>query len=172
MRSERSEHGSEDRRQGSLPAATSQEARATRGNARAAQAAIKGRTSDHQRIRDQRERGEGVVKLYIWGKAPNPRRVLIYLEEKGIDVPLEDVGGGKGRLKPEYLARYPQATVPMLELDDGTQIGEAMAICRYFEELHPDPPLMGTDAAPRSIVEMWEGRADEGGVLPGAARFR
>src|ERR1043166_1696920 len=106
MRSERSEHGSEDGRQGSLPAATSQEARATRGNARAAQAAIKCKTSDHQRIRDQRERGEGVVKLYIWGKAPNPRRVLIYLEEKGIDVPLEDVGGGKGLFKTRDTPRF------------------------------------------------------------------
>jgi len=112
------------------------------------------------------------VKLYIWGKAPNPRRVLIYLEEKGIDVPLEDVGGGKGRLKPEYLARYPQATVPMLELDDGTQIGEAMAICRYFEELHPDPPLMGTDARDKAIVEMWERRAYEEGLLAVAEIFR
>ena len=105
------------------------------------------------------------MKLYVWGKAPNPRRVLIYLEEKGIDVPLEDVGGGKGRLKPEYLARYPQATVPMLELDDGTQIGEAMAICRYFEELHPEPPLMGVDARDKAIVEMWERRAYEEGLL-------
>ena len=112
------------------------------------------------------------MKLYVWGKAPNPRRVLIYLEEKGIDVPLEDVGGGKGRLKPEYLARYPQATVPMLELDDGTQIGEAMAICRYFEELHPDPPLMGTDARDKAIVEMWERRAYEEGLLAVAEIFR
>jgi glutathione S-transferase len=112
------------------------------------------------------------MKLYVWSKAPNPRRVLIYLEEKGIDVPLEDVGGGKGRLKPEYLARYPQATVPMLELDDGTPIGEAMAICRYFEELHPDPPLMGTDARDKAIVEMWERRAYEEGLLAVAEIFR
>ena len=73
------------------------------------------------------------MKLYVWHKAPNPRRVLIYLAEKGLEIPTEDAGGGKGRLKPEYVARYPQATVPMLELDDGTQIGEAMAICRYLE---------------------------------------
>jgi glutathione S-transferase len=112
------------------------------------------------------------MKLYVWNKAPNPRRVLIYLAEKGIDVPLEDVGGGKGRLKSEYLARYPQATVPMLELDDGTQIGEAMAICRYFEELHPEPPLMGTDARDKAIVEMWERRAYEEGLLAVAEIFR
>jgi glutathione S-transferase len=112
------------------------------------------------------------VKLYVWGKAPNPRRVLIYLAEKGIDVPLEDVGGGKGRLKAEYIARYPQATVPMLELDDGTQIGEAMAICRYFEEVHRAPPLMGTDARDKAVVEMWERRAYEEGLLAVAEIFR
>jgi glutathione S-transferase len=112
------------------------------------------------------------MKLYVWHKAPNPRRVLIYLAEKGIEVPLEDVGGDKARLKPQYVARYPQATVPMLELDDGTQIGEAMAICRYFEELHPDPPLMGGDAREKSIVEMWERRAYEEGLIPAAEIFR
>ncbi len=112
------------------------------------------------------------MKLYVWRKAPNPRRTLIYLAEKGIDVPLEDVGGGKGRLKPEYVARYPQATVPMLELDDGTQIGEAMAICRYFEEIHPEPALMGVDARDKAIVEMWERRAYEEGLLAVAEVLR
>jgi glutathione S-transferase len=112
------------------------------------------------------------VKLYVWHKAPNPRRVLLYLAEKGIAVPLEDVGGDKACLKPEYVARYPQATVPMLELDDGMQIGEAMAICRYFEEVHPDPPLMGRDAREKAIVEMWERRAYEEGLIPAAEIFR
>jgi glutathione S-transferase len=112
------------------------------------------------------------VKLYVWQKAPNPRRTLIFIAEKGIDVPTEDVGGAKGKLKPEYVARYPQATVPMLELDDGTQIGEAMAICRYLEELHPDPPLMGVDARDRALVDMWERRAYEEGLLAVAEVFR
>ena len=112
------------------------------------------------------------MKLYVWQKAPNPRRTLIFIAEKGLDLPIEDVGGGKGRLKPEYVARYPQATVPMLELDDGTQIGEAMVICRYLEELHPDPPLMGVDARDRAIVEMWERRAYEEGLLAVAEIFR
>ncbi len=112
------------------------------------------------------------MKLYVWNKAPNPRRVLIYLAEKAIAIPIEDVGGGKGRLKADYVARYPQATVPMLELDDGTQIGEAMAICRYLEELHPDPPLMGVDARDRAIVDMWERRAYEEGLVAVAEIFR
>jgi glutathione S-transferase len=112
------------------------------------------------------------MKLYVWNRAPNPRRVLLFLAEKGIDVPQEDVGGEKGRLKPEYVARYPQATVPMFELDDGTQIGEAMAICRYLEELHPTPPLMGVDARDRAIVDMWERRAYEEGLISAAEIFR
>jgi glutathione S-transferase len=112
------------------------------------------------------------MKLYVWKRAPNPRRVLIFLAEKGIDVPQEDVGGEKGRLKPEYVARYSQATVPMLELDDGTQIGEAMAICRYLEDLHPTPPLMGVDARDRAIVDMWERRAYEEGLISAAEIFR
>ena len=112
------------------------------------------------------------MKLYVWHQAPNPRRVLIYLAEKRLEVSLEDVGGGKGRLKADYVARYPQATVPMLELDDGTQIGEAMAICRYFEELHPDPPLMGVDARDKAIVDMWERRSYEEGLLAIAEIFR
>ena len=62
--------------------------------------------------------------------------------------------------------------VPMLELDDGTCIGEAMAIARYFEELHPNPPLMGTDAKDKAIVEMWEKRANEEGMLAASELFR
>jgi glutathione S-transferase len=112
------------------------------------------------------------MKLYVWRLAPNPRRTLIFLAEKGIDVATEDVGGEGSRLKPDYLQRYPQATVPMLELDDGTQIGEAMAICRYFETVQPDPPLMGTDAKDKAIVEMWERRAYEEGLVAVAEIFR
>lgn len=62
--------------------------------------------------------------------------------------------------------------VPVLELDDGTLIGEAMAICRYFEELYPDPPLMGTDAKDKAIVEMWEKCANEEGMLAASELFR
>jgi glutathione S-transferase len=104
------------------------------------------------------------MKLYDWKPAPNPRRVRMYLAEKGIDVPTEEVGEGMA-LKRDYVARFdPYATVPRLELDDGTCISEAMAICRYFETLHPEPPLMGRDAKEKAVVEMWERRAYEGGM--------
>jgi glutathione S-transferase len=105
------------------------------------------------------------MKIYDWRLAPNPRRVRMFLSEKGLDVPLEEVGEGM-RLKADFVARFdPYATTPTLELDDGTCIGEAMAICRYFEDLHPEPRLMGRDAKDKAVVEMWERRAYEGAMF-------
>jgi glutathione S-transferase len=113
------------------------------------------------------------VKLYSWDLAPNPRRVRIYLAEKGIEVPVEEVGlPGKPVLKPEFLERHRHRRVPLLVLDDGTEIGEAMAICRYFETLHPDPPLMGRDARDRALVEMWERLAEWEGLGAASEFFR
>ena len=112
------------------------------------------------------------MKIYDWHIAPNPRRLHIYLAEKGIKVPLEEVGGDDLLLQTWYVAKYPHAMVPMLELEDGTCIGEAMEIARYFEELHPDPPLLGTDAKDKAIVEMWEKRANEEGMLAASELFR
>ena len=105
------------------------------------------------------------MKIYDWRLAPNPRRVRMFLAEKSLDVPLEEVGDGM-RLKPEFVARFdPWATTPTLELEDGTCIGEAMAICRYFEDLHPEPRLMGRDTKDKAVVEMWERRAYEGAMF-------
>lgn len=113
------------------------------------------------------------MKLYEWGAAPNPRRVRIYLAEKGIEVPTEDVGvPNSGDLKPEFLARHTHRRVPLLELEDGTCIGEAMAICRYFEALHPDPPLMGRNPPEIGIVDMWERIAEFEGLHAVSENFR
>ncbi len=112
------------------------------------------------------------MKLYNWNRAPNPRRVLIFLAEKGIEVPVVEAGGEGSTLSDDYRGSYSAALVPMLELDDGTRIGEAMAICRYFETLHPDPPLMGTDALDRATVEMWESRAEMQGLVGASEVFR
>jgi glutathione S-transferase len=71
------------------------------------------------------------MKIYDWRLAPNPKRLRMFLVEKNIDIPIEEVAGDDLRLRPDYIARYPQAMVPMLELDDGTQLGESMAICRF-----------------------------------------
>ena len=112
------------------------------------------------------------MKIYDWHIAPNPRRLHIYLAEKGLKIPLEEVGGENLLLDPAYVAKYPHAMVPVLVLDDGTHIGEAMAICRYFEETHPNPPLMGTDAKDKAVVAMWEKRANEEGMLASSELFR
>ena len=111
------------------------------------------------------------MKLHVWGSAPNPRRVRMYLAEKGLSVPIEDVGDNFG-LRSKYRSQYPFAMVPMLQLEDGTQIGEAMAICRYFETLHPDPPLMGVSAKEKALVEMWERRANDEGMIGAAECLR
>lgn len=99
--------------------------------------------------------------LYDSKVAPNPRRVRIFLAEKGIEVPTRQVDIGKAESRqPAFLAKNPLGALPVLELDDGTCIAESLAICRYFEELQPQPPLFGTDARDRAIVEMWSRRTE------------
>ena len=113
------------------------------------------------------------MKLYDFGFAPNARRVRIYLAEKGITVPVETVDLATMQHKSEdYEAVNPMHRVPALELDDGTVIAESMAICRYFEALHPAPPLFGTDAAEAALVEMWSRFAEFYLFLPVAMAFR
>jgi len=101
------------------------------------------------------------MKLYEFTQAPNPRRVRIFLAEKGIQVPLVQVNIATGEHRqPAFLAKNPMGTVPVLELDDGTYIAESVAICRYFEEINPKPPLMGIDAKDKAVVEMWNRRME------------
>ncbi|MCX8072437.1 MAG: glutathione S-transferase family protein [Candidatus Binatia bacterium] len=113
------------------------------------------------------------MKIYDSQLAPNPRRVRIFLAEKGIEVPYEqvDIVGGANR-SPEFRKKNPLGTVPVLELDDGTCIAESVAICRYFEELYPEPPLMGRDARDRAIVEMWQRRMELHIFIPITMVFR
>jgi len=101
------------------------------------------------------------VKLYDSATAPNPRRVRIFLAEKGIQVPIVAVDLAKAENRqPPFLAKNPLGGLPVLEFDDGTCIAESVAICRYFEETHPEPPLMGTSASDRALVEMWQRRME------------
>ena len=92
--------------------------------------------------------------------APNPRRVRIFLAEKGITVPFEEVDLQAGVRTPAFTAINPMRRVPTLILDNGTAISESIAICRYFEELHPEPALFGRGATGRATVEMWNRRAE------------
>jgi glutathione S-transferase len=101
------------------------------------------------------------VKLYDFKQAPNPRRVRIFLAEKGIEVPMVQVDLGKREQREESFQRInPLMRVPVLELDDGTCIAESVAICRYFEVVQPEPPLFGTDAKDQALVEMWNRRIE------------
>jgi len=113
------------------------------------------------------------MKLYDSQTAPNPRRVRIFLAEKGVTVPTEqvDIASAANR-QPEYRAKNPTGGVPVLELDDGTYLAESVAICRYFEERQPNPPLMGTDARDRAVVEMWQRRMELELLIPIAQVFR
>ncbi|MGE4605507.1 MAG: glutathione S-transferase N-terminal domain-containing protein, partial [Myxococcota bacterium] len=108
------------------------------------------------------------MKLYTFAGAPNPRRVHIYLAEKGIDVPFEQVDIMKREnRKPEFMNRVnAMGGLPVLELDDGSHIAESIAICRYFEAEHPDPPLFGATAREQGIVEMWIRRIELNFMMP------
>ena len=95
--------------------------------------------------------------------APNPRRVRIFLAEKGINVPFEETEIMARNLRtPDFADINPMQRVPVLLLDDGTAIAESVAICRYFEELHPEPALFGRGAVGRAKVEMWNRRVEQG----------
>ncbi len=101
------------------------------------------------------------MKIIETKLAPNPRRVRIVLAEKGITVPFEELDLMKGQLKtPEFSAMNPLQRVPVLVLDDGTVITETMAICRYFDELQPEPALFGKGAVGKAVTEMWSRRME------------
>ena len=112
------------------------------------------------------------MKILQTKTAPNPRRVRVFLAEKGIEVPYEEVDIIKGLKTPEYTKVNPFQRVPVLVLDDGTPISETMAICRYFEETKPEPALFGKGARQRAIVEMWNRRMELGLLACVAQAFR
>ena len=99
--------------------------------------------------------------LYDFKPAPNPRRVRMFLAEKGVSIPTVQVNLTKAQHKvADFMAKDPFLRLPLLELEDGKYLGESMAICRYFEELHPTPPLFGRDTQERAFVEMWSRRVE------------
>jgi glutathione S-transferase len=101
------------------------------------------------------------MKLYQ-GIGPNSYRVRIFMAEKGIELPLVDIDFSKMEHKaPEFLRLNSLGQIPVLELDDGTVITESIAICRYLEELHPEPPLFGSDPVSCGKVEMWNRRMEQ-----------
>jgi glutathione S-transferase len=115
------------------------------------------------------------MKLFQDPRAPNPRRVRVFLHEKGLldRVELVEVSiNAKQHRAPEHLARNPLGLVPVLELDDGRQLRESMAICRWVEEQQPEPNLFGRDAWERAQIEQWNRHAELELLWPVAQVFR
>ena len=110
------------------------------------------------------------MKIYGSKNGSNPKKVRIFLAEKKLDIPTVNLDFFKNEQRsPEYLKINSLGTAPSLVLDDGIVITESVAICRYLNELHPDPPLFGTDALSRAHVDMWSRRLELELSLPCAA---
>ncbi|MEJ2602146.1 MAG: glutathione S-transferase family protein [Gammaproteobacteria bacterium] len=113
------------------------------------------------------------MKFYDCATAPSPRRVRIFLAEKGLELPTVQVDLGNGEhLGDEFRALNPDCTVPVLELDDGTVLSESFAICQYLESEYPDPALMGRDPKERALVTMWNDKVEAQGMGALAEAFR
>jgi glutathione S-transferase len=105
------------------------------------------------------------MRLFNFDRAPNPRRVRIFLAEKRLDIPRVNVNLFRmEQLSPEFLAINPGGTVPVLETDDGTYLAECVAICRYLESLHPEPPLFGSNPRQEALTLMWANIVENDGL--------
>jgi len=113
------------------------------------------------------------MKFYDCTTAPSPRRVRIYLAEKGVDVDTCQVDLRNGeQFSDSFRAINPDCTVPVLVLDDGTVLSEVFAICQYLEAMHPEPPVLGRDATERALVTMWNAKIEQQGLGAIAEVFR
>jgi glutathione S-transferase len=113
------------------------------------------------------------MMLYDGGRAPNPRRVQVFMAEKGISIPSRQIDINRlEQRSAEFTRINPMQRLPVLVLQDGTAIAETVAICRYLEEIQPTPPLMGIDARDKAVVEMWQRRVEFGFLLPVGFAFR
>jgi glutathione S-transferase len=113
------------------------------------------------------------MKFYDYATAPSPRRVRIFLSEKGISVPTVQVDlRNNEQLSPAFRAINPDATVPVLELDNGARIADAIGICVYFEASQPQPPLMGESAEEKAIIAAWQRTTERNGFYAVMEAFR
>ena len=113
------------------------------------------------------------MKFYDCATAPSPRRVRIFLAEKGISIDTVQVDlRNNEQFTPAFRAINPDCTVPALVLDDGTVIADAVAICDYIEELHPDPPLIGATPQERAVVTALNRQIERDGFFAAMDAFR
>ncbi len=113
------------------------------------------------------------MKFYDCTTAPSPRRVRVFIAEKGIEIPMVQVDLAHGeQFTPEFKAKNPRCTVPVLELDDGVCLWETLAICFYLEQLHPEPVLMGRDTKEKALVLQWNQRLETDGFQAAAECLR
>ncbi|WP_163848061.1 glutathione S-transferase family protein [Pseudooceanicola aestuarii] len=113
------------------------------------------------------------MKLYDFSHAPNCRRVRVFAAEKGLDLECVPVDMTKReQMSDDYARINDRMLLPMLELEDGTRLHESGAICRYLEEMHPEPPLFGTDPLERARVEAWNRRVELEGLTAAAEVLR
>jgi len=105
------------------------------------------------------------MRLFDFERAPNPRRVRIFLAEKKLEIPRVNVNlFRREQLSLEFLAINPGGTVPVLELDDGTYLSECLAICQYLDAMHPEPALFGTTPRQQALTLMWANIVDNEGM--------
>jgi glutathione S-transferase len=113
------------------------------------------------------------MKFYDCSTSPSPRRVRIFLAEKGISVPTVQVDLRNGeQFSPAFRVINPDATVPVLDLDNGTRITDAIGICVYFEATHPQPPLMGESAEEKAVITERQRFAERNGFYAVMEAFR
>ena len=106
------------------------------------------------------------MKFYDCSTAPSPRRVRIFIAEKGLEIDSVEVDLRSGeQLGDAFKEINPDCTVPVLELDDGTRLTEICAICQYLEETFPEPPLMGATVVERALVTMWNSKIEQQGIV-------
>src|SRR5437763_7066967 len=113
------------------------------------------------------------MKFYDCATAPSPRRVRSIAAEKGISLPTVQVDLRNGeQFSDAFRAINPDCTVPVLQLDDGTVIADAVAICGYLEEIHPDPPLIGSTPQERAVITALNRQIERDGFFAAMDAFR
>jgi glutathione S-transferase len=113
------------------------------------------------------------MRFYDCRTAPSPRRVRIFMAEKGIEIETVQVDLGKGeQFQDAFRAVNPDCVVPALQLDDGSCISEVLAICHYLEAQHPEPALLGTTNEERARILMWNAKVEQQGLWSVADAFR